>query len=567
MAELNFGLLTPPGSQSIGNAFVTGMDQAAAARAQENQNALSQYTLSKARREDEVTNQLLGDLRGATTDEEIYRAYQRAGKGKEASELRNAALTRQKLTGEIAAQPGDRAYRAAQTQNLTDKMAESRAQLAYESLSRLSTNPNGASDEDIRAAISDAVQNQGLSMADATRTQTALLAAPMEKRAQILALMAGTASDRLKALTPDIRQVTTPTGGVDFRNFAPFSQGFGQTPSGFTNLAPGMTMAQTRTANVADRNADISQAGLGIRAVGVDPFNLTGIQDRFPVGMGSSGAASRQNNSGVVPAAPAPAAVTEPTLGGAKLSIKDAIAQRLTGDAMLAALPYNVASQVAAITDHRAAPPGRNTPRGDSLMQLVNMVDPTYDATQFKTKQGIETAFTSGRLGNTLRSLNVVQDHLDVFKDTAKDLGNDSLQFTNAMGNQIARWTGKPAPTDFGAVRNVVADELTKAILGTAGALGDRTEMRKEVGEANSPKQLAGVVNKWQKLIAGQVKGLQDQYESGGGSNKAVSSLFTRAAAATTTSKTAPAVGAIQEGYRFKGGDPAKVSNWEKVGG
>jgi hypothetical protein len=46
MAELNFGLLTPPGSQNIGNAFVQGMDQAAVARARENQNALSQ---SKAR--------------------------------------------------------------------------------------------------------------------------------------------------------------------------------------------------------------------------------------------------------------------------------------------------------------------------------------------------------------------------------------------------------------------------------------------------------------------------------------------------------------------------------------
>lgn len=58
MAELNFGLLTPPGSQSIGNAFVQGMDQAAVARAQENQNALAQYTLGKARREDEQQNKL-----------------------------------------------------------------------------------------------------------------------------------------------------------------------------------------------------------------------------------------------------------------------------------------------------------------------------------------------------------------------------------------------------------------------------------------------------------------------------------------------------------------------------
>jgi hypothetical protein len=77
MAELNFGLLTPPGSQSIGNAFVTGMDQAAVARAQENQNALSQYTLAKAKREDQLKNQLLGDLRRQKHLKNIFRAYQR----------------------------------------------------------------------------------------------------------------------------------------------------------------------------------------------------------------------------------------------------------------------------------------------------------------------------------------------------------------------------------------------------------------------------------------------------------------------------------------------------------
>lgn len=66
MAELNFGLLTPPGSQSIGNAFVQGMDQAAVARAQENQNALAQYTLGKAKREDELTNKMLAGMQSAT---------------------------------------------------------------------------------------------------------------------------------------------------------------------------------------------------------------------------------------------------------------------------------------------------------------------------------------------------------------------------------------------------------------------------------------------------------------------------------------------------------------------
>ena len=127
MAELNFGLLNPPGSQSIGNAFVQGMDQAAAARAQENQNALSQYTLGKARREDELSTQLLGELRKATTPEEIYRAYQRVGKPDVALKMQTDALTQDELRGKIKLQPV--ALAAAKSKLVDDKLAQSRQYL------------------------------------------------------------------------------------------------------------------------------------------------------------------------------------------------------------------------------------------------------------------------------------------------------------------------------------------------------------------------------------------------------------------------------------------------------
>jgi hypothetical protein len=130
-----------------------------------------------------------------------------------------------------------------------------------------------------------------------------------------------------------------------------------------------------------------------------------------------------------------------------------------------------------------------------------------------------------------LKSLNVVQDHMAVLSDTAKELGNSEMPFVNAMANKIQQWTGQPAPTNFAGVKSIVADELTKAILGTAGALGDRKTMQDEINSSNSPAQLAGVVNKWQKLIAGQVSGLSDQYKSGGGSNPEVIKLFGKAKA------------------------------------
>ena len=115
MAELNFGLLTPPGSQSIGNAFAQGMDQAAVARAQENQNALSQYTLSKAKREDEVNNRLLSDLRAAKTPEEQMQAYVYAGRAKDALAMQSDILKNIKTRNEILAQPGAQANTQAQT--------------------------------------------------------------------------------------------------------------------------------------------------------------------------------------------------------------------------------------------------------------------------------------------------------------------------------------------------------------------------------------------------------------------------------------------------------------------
>jgi len=94
MAELNFGLLNPPGSQSIGNAFVQGMDQAAAARAQENQNAMAQYTLGKAKREDAQQNELYNAVRQPGFKLDIGTAMRFGAPGLAAYKAQEEAATR-----------------------------------------------------------------------------------------------------------------------------------------------------------------------------------------------------------------------------------------------------------------------------------------------------------------------------------------------------------------------------------------------------------------------------------------------------------------------------------------
>jgi len=528
MAEINWGLIDTQSPAKIANALMPSPEQQGAQALQvmqmqhaAGQNELAKYTLAQAKRSDELQNKMLAGLQGATTIEQQAAVLRSVGKVREAQELLASGLTQRKTLGDITAQD--------------IKANHDRLDVFGAGIAPLAARVAGGQEitHDDVFAVANQLKSQGL------LDDTNLRAIPMDARqlpAYVMRLATGTENAR-KALETHMPQALVAGGSVINKNplatggigkvIAPVSM----TPFETARLPilQQQANAQTTQAQTGRGQLGVAQAGLGLRALAADPFNMSGGQDAFPL---------RPNNLGIVPTPPAvpPTAPIAPiakpgeaSLSGKTMSIKDAIAQRLTGDAMLSVLPFNLASQVALITDHRSAPPQRNTQRGEQLMQLVAMVDPTYDATQFKTKQGIETAFTSGRLGNTLRSLNVVQDHLGTFNEVAKNLGNDSVQFTNVMGNQIAKWTGQPAPTNFAAVKNIVADELTKAILGTAGALGDREEMKKTVSAANSPEQLAGVVDEWQKLIAGQVKGLKDQYESGGGTNKAVKVLFERA--------------------------------------
>jgi hypothetical protein len=229
MAELNFGLLTPPGSQNIGNAFVQGMDQAAVARARENQNALSQYALSKARREDELTNQILAGMQGADTIEKQADVLRRGGKYREANELINAGLDRQIKQGTLAAQPGTAARVAAQT-------ATARQQFEGQALRDLGVNP---SDDNIRALGQDAVIKGIYTPDQASQKVAEFLAIPLDQRVAKFSQYGAPAAAPEKAPAPPsmVAEYTfakTPDGGGfrgSFQNFVTARAAAGRAPA------------------------------------------------------------------------------------------------------------------------------------------------------------------------------------------------------------------------------------------------------------------------------------------------------------------------------------------------
>jgi hypothetical protein len=211
------------------------------------------------------------------------------------------------------------------------------------------------------------------------------------------------------------------------------------------------------------------------------------------------------NNGEVTP----PTAITQ--------TLKSALGSNIHGDAFLKLAPPALQTTVQAIGEGRSPmpPQGRSDPTNKLIRSMVLQTYPDYHEGDYASGLATEKAFTSGRLGTAVKTFNVATNHLDSLQKVADALQNGDIPAFNAAGNYFAKQTGQPAPTDFNAVKKIVADEIVKAIVGGQNAVADREEAAKSIDAANSPAQLAGVIKQYKELMAGQLEGLQKQYESG----------------------------------------------------
>ena len=493
--------------------------QLATIQAAQNQNALAQYQLNAAQRADEQQ----ANLYSAAAKPDFKLDFQTAVKyGAPGLAAYKAQQESAKTQGELDAQ--------------ARKAASDRAEAFSTALAPLVTNVQAGkpiTHEDVFTQANRLVSQGLLRKED-------LAAIPMNAAAlpSFVMNMASATENSRKALQMFMPEALVAGGNIVNKN--PLAAGGIGNVLGdvsMTKFEAGRLPIMQQQANAASTNAAVNKAGLGIRAVQADPFNMTGVQATFPLtpvgGVGGGGGAvpsvAGAPRAAAPAAAPAPAnAPVADTISGRQMPLGEAINKGLTGPDLLSVMPKTLAGQVSAILEHRAAPPSGNSTRSSQLMQIVQAADPTYDAQQYKTKQGIETAFTAGLPSRTLKSINVADDHLKVLNSTIDALQNGDTKLFNQLGNTIATQFGAPAPTDFNGVKNIVADELVKAILGGAGALGDRKALQETVSAANSPEQLRSMIKRYQQLMDGQRTGLAEQYKSGGGNNANVLSLLNR---------------------------------------
>lgn len=127
--------------------------------------------------------------------------------------------------------------------------------------------------------------------------------------------------------------------------------------------------------------------------------------------------------------------------------------------------------------------------------------------------QGAKAFTAGGKLEPAMRSLGVVNNHLDTLWSVAnKFTAQGRFPVLNDLENKALRQMGWNGDQTFDAIKSIVGSEIAKAVQGSAGAVIDRKEIREALKASSKPEVLRDTVAAYQLLMNGQMQGLKQSY-------------------------------------------------------
>jgi hypothetical protein len=272
---------------------------------------------------------------------------------------------------------------------------------------------------------------------------------------------------------------------------------------------------------------------------------------------------------------------------------------KITGEKVYQAISTfdpGFAGTLRAYVDGKAPPPAsawQNPVYRDRVVGLGNKVDPTFSYLTFKNRAATLASFSHGQDHRNLLAVGTAEQHVQGLLDSLPDKPGGGRPIFNYIQNKWIEWAENPnAKQQWLAAwetnADVAANEIAKA---TSGAAPHQTEIdfwKNELGTHRNAAQLAASLNRARSLLAGRLNELKASYQAGVGRDPitGISNLLERDIWKAGTpaeekaanqavlrelqpraapSKTAPVPGRVEDGWRFKGGDPGKQENWERA--
>ncbi len=217
--------------------------------------------------------------------------------------------------------------------------------------------------------------------------------------------------------------------------------------------------------------------------------------------------------------------------------------------------------------------------RNPGLIEQMKRVDPEFDEANIERRYGTLKEFNStsnSKAGGQVLALNTLIHHAELYQQVAESLKNGSFRPGNAAYNAVANAFGAAPPTQANLVARFLAGETGKVATGGVPAEGEINGILKSLGSDASPDQIKQAGATLLQVAAGRATPLMERVKEAKLDkvvrvlgNDAQEILKRRGINPETmkpagTGAKAPAVGAIEDGHKFKGGDPADSKNWEK---
>jgi len=181
-----------------------------------------------------------------------------------------------------------------------------------------------------------------------------------------------------------------------------------------------------------------------------------------------------------------------------------------------------------AIANYMQAPP--KEPRSgnptalavyEARMKRIRALNNTYNPADYDTFNIAKRHWvdSNGQGAKNILSMNTSAQHLAEFKTLLDALETGDIGLFNRVRKGISAAVGFPQIeiTNISAAQRLVADEIVRSVMNSAGALADRDEMAKLLDATQPISVLKNNVNVLMTLQGGRLSAMQKLYESGTG--------------------------------------------------
>lgn len=223
------------------------------------------------------------------------------------------------------------------------------------------------------------------------------------------------------------------------------------------------------------------------------------------------------------------------------------------------------------------------------IAEAVAQFDPSFNAQDFNSRNRTRIEFTSGATGKQINAINTAIGHLESYVNDFQKLDNFhsgiGSQPLNAILNAGRDFNNDPRLNPVRTDISAIAGELTRVYRQAGGTESDIAAWKAGLGTSNSPESAMASIKAMATLLQSKLSAMQQQYSLGMGSADAplpilnahsidalskitgenVMPMYAGGNQRMQPAKNGPTVGDVEQGYRFKGGNPADQNAWEKV--